>query len=279
MAGGPERQETAVIAGVTRARCLTPWWRGACCSHGRGSASLESGQVDRLLLRSRDSRERSLRRVHRLHLAPLPRRLRHGRLEFLPPLLGHSGRKLRLALARPTQRRHGIATRHRVNERLQRFPYSGLRHLNARTSSAGAANSSRRLNTLCQFTTTVADRLARQTCSCRDERITAIANSARFRRRPQSPGALVEDDCNVRVLGDDLGFQFYVTPHSKWLISSRSRWQTNSRQPPKRPNHFAQRPSDPMMGRNRTKKEKGRSLGSPPSTWSGGLPQIAKQPL
>ena len=109
---------------------------------------------DRLVLREETVRRRI--EIFKLRVAvgvrraleALPRRLQpvaqlveepaHRRRADPPPLLRQRGCQLRATLARPTQRRHGVAAGQRIDQRLQGVPEARLRVLEARAPGARA---------------------------------------------------------------------------------------------------------------------------------------------
>ena len=111
-----------------------------------------------------------------------------------PPLRGERPREARRALAGPPQPswRHRVAPCQRFDQEVQRLGHPGLGLLNIRTPGPGTANPVRRRHALRQLQTPIADRLPGQPRRGRDHRVPAEADRHRFRRRPQSPRALIE---------------------------------------------------------------------------------------
>ena len=150
-----------------------------------------------------------------------------------PPLRGERPREARRALAGPPQWRHRVAPCQRFDQEVQRLGHPGLGLLNIRTPGPGTANPVRRRHALRQLQTPIADRLPGQPRRGRDHRVPAEADRHRFRRRPQSPRALIEQWGHRHVLGHERGFEVCVALHRTWV---RSRypcmWQANSRARP-----------------------------------------------
>lgn len=63
----------------------------------------------------------------------------HRRRANAEPVLRQGGRQLRATLARPPQRRRGVAASQRIDQRFQRVPEPGLRLLEERPARARAA--------------------------------------------------------------------------------------------------------------------------------------------
>ena len=153
-------------------------------------------------------------------LEPVAERMQemaNGRGTHAPPLRRQRRGQLRTTLTRPSQRRHRITARQRLDQQIQRLRHARLGLLDVGTPRSGTANPPGGLHALRQLATPVPNRLPGQSRRRRHERVTAIADRHRFSRRPQATRPLIEHRRHDDKLPDDGGFHVGVAFHAPGL--------------------------------------------------------------
>ncbi len=156
------------------------------------------------------------------------RRRAHG-----PAVRGQRPGQLRGALARPSQGRHRVAARQRLDQQVQGLGHPRLRLLGVRTPRPGLANAVGRRHALRQLSTPVPNRLPRQPRRRRDDRVAPEADRDRFGGGLQPLRSLIEQRAHHHILGHERCFQVRIAPH-RTAVGSRFpvTWQANSRVKP-----------------------------------------------
>lgn len=142
------------------------------------------------------------------------------------PCVTSTAVSFRPALARPSQRRRGIAPRQRLDQRLQRGVHAGLRLFDPWASRADATNARRGVHALGQFAACVANRFARQPCGGETSAsppypiATDSVAAQRRRARSSSTGAMTTNFATIVAATSVLRFTY-------WLDHSHGIWQVN----------------------------------------------------